>query len=189
MQLPTDAEVRLLVAAAQQHDEGAYDRLYSLYAEPLYHFFVYRCKDPHIAEDLTSGVFLRVVEALPRFVTPPQSPALALTSWLFRIARNLLSDFQQRRRPQVALDERWAGGQQPGDTVERQLEYEEVRAAMLQLTDEQQQVVMLRFVEDLSLEDVATITGQTVGGVKSMQHRALRRLSTLLDHFRDPHKG
>lgn len=181
MQLPSDAEVVALVEAAQRYNEEAFDRLYGLYADAIFHFFVYRSGDHQTAEDLTSDVFLRVVEALPRFVLPPHNQALTWTSWLFRIASNQLRDWRRRQKRQwVPLDDQLPSAHSASDPVERQLEYAEVRAALQHLTSEQQQVLLLRFVEELSLEDVAEITGQKIGAVKSMQHRALKSLGRLL---------
>lgn len=181
MQLPSDAEVIELVKRAQLFDEAAFDALYLLYADAIFHYFVYRADNQQTAEDLTSEVFLRMVEHLPRFVLPDTAPALAWTSWLFRIASNQLRDYRRRtKRPLVELDERLPSPQLVSDSIDRQLEYEEVRQALEHLTKEQQYVLLLRFVEELSLEDVAAMTGQTVGGVKSMQHRALKSLGRLL---------
>lgn len=183
MQLPSDAEVVALITAAQQYDEDAFDRLYVIYADAVFHFFAYRCGDHHVAEDLTSTLFLKVVEALPRFVLPNRNQALACTGWIFQIANNLLRDhFRRNKRQLVPLDERMPSPHLLDDRLERQVEFDEVRSALQTLTEEQQQVLLLRFVEEHSLEEVATIMGRAVGAVKSMQHRALKRLSRLLQH-------
>ena len=132
-----------------------------------------RAPDP---EDLLGEVFLQVARDLPRFKGEPT----ALRGWVFAIARNRLLDARRRasRRPVVATDEvpdvpEASGPAEPFDP--------ELLAALAQLTPDQREVIGLRFVADLALEDVARITGRKVGAVKAMQHRALAQLARILD--------
>ncbi|GAC1358738.1 MAG: sigma-70 family RNA polymerase sigma factor [Herpetosiphon sp.] len=187
MQLPPDSTLCSLVRAAQQFDEQAFDELYGLFADAIYKYFVYRCNDQETAEDLTSSVFLRVVEALPRFQLPEKGESAAFTGWIFRIASNQLQDYYRRTKRQFEpLHEQIASPLVVGEAVDLEAEYQEVRTALSFLTDDQQHVLFLRFSEELSIEAVATITGQNVSGVKSMQHRALRRLATVLERILRP---
>ncbi|MGN6693182.1 MAG: RNA polymerase sigma factor [Aquihabitans sp.] len=125
-------------------------------------------------DDLLGEVFFQVTRSLPQFEGDEDD----LRRWLFTIARNRVIDAQRRRsrRPRtVALgshDVEVAGPEEP---------HEELLAAMAALTDEQREVVALRFIADLPLEDVAHLTGRTVGAIKSMQHRALDQLAHRLD--------
>lgn len=132
-----------------------------------------RAPDP---EDLLGEVFLQVARDLPRFKGEPT----ALRGWVFAIARNRLLDARRRasRRPVVATDEvpdvpEASGPAEPFAP--------ELLAALAQLTPDQREVIGLRFVADLALEDVARITGRKVGAVKAMQHRALAQLARILD--------
>lgn len=126
------------------------------------------------ADDLLSEVFLHVARSLPRFRGTDDE----VRRWIFTIARNrLVDDYRRRsRRPKLAradVAEREAPGEEePIDP--------ELVAALAQLTPEQREVVVLRFVGDLSLEDVAAITQRSVGAVKSMQHRALGELARIV---------
>jgi RNA polymerase sigma-70 factor (ECF subfamily) len=129
-------------------------------------------------EDVLSEVFLQVARALPRF----QGPDDELRPWLFTIARNRAIDDRRHRRRRPVLAEApeahgrelsGAGDPAPFDPV--------LVAALARLTPDQREVVVLRFVADLSLDDVAQITGRPAGAVKSMQHRALAQLARILD--------
>lgn len=131
-----------------------------------------RAPDP---EDLLAEVFLQVARDLPRF----KGDDAALRRWVFAIAHNRLLDAgrRQRRRPQVA--ERAvpdAPAQPPPDPLDPELV-----EALSTLTDEQREVVVLRFVADLSLQEVARMTRRKVEAVKALQHRALQALAKQLE--------
>lgn len=190
MQLPPDAEIISLVRGAQQHDPRSFDRLYEQYADPLYRYFYYRSGDQHIAEELVSEVFLRMVEAIGRFRLPDRTQARAFTAWVYQIAyKRLVDHYRQQKRQTVELDEAIPAPFSADEIVDRSLEHEELREAIRMLTPEQQQVVLLRFVERLSTEEVAVITGQTIGAVKAMQHRALNSMAKLLGTSRNPREA
>lgn len=127
------------------------------------------------ADDVLSEVFLQVARSLPRFSGDDDH----LRAWVFTIARNRVIDAHRRRsvRPQL-VDSPVPDLAAPkaDDPVDPSLV-----AALAQLTQEQREVVVLRFVADLPLEEVATLTGRTEGAVKSMQHRALAQLARILD--------
>ena len=130
-----------------------------------------RAPDP---EDVLGEVFLQVARDLDRF----SGDELALRRWVFAIAHNRLLDARRRqgRRPAAADRE---VPDRPGppraDPVDPAL-----IEALSTLTSEQREVIVLRFVADLPLEDVARITRRRLGAVKAMQHRALETLGRLL---------
>ena len=125
-------------------------------------------------EDILGEVFLQVARDLPKF----RGDDDALRRWVFSIAYNRILDARRRegRRPRVAdrevPDKRAAAEPEPLDP--------DLVAALAQLTPEQREVVVLRFVADLPLADVAKITHRRVGAVKAMQHRALETLQQRL---------
>jgi RNA polymerase sigma-70 factor (ECF subfamily) len=186
MELPSDAEIASLVRGAQSHDPFAFDQLYDHFADPLYRYFYYRSGDRYIAEELVSEVFLRMVEAIVQFRLPERGQARAFSGWVFRIAyTRLVNHYRQQKRQSVELDESIPAPFSADELVDRSLEHEELRAAIRRLTPEQQHVVLLRFVERLSMEEVAQMTGQTTGAVKAMQHRALNAIARTLGTSRN----
>lgn len=127
----------------------------------------------------TQEVFLRVFRALDRF----DGDAEHLRSWVFSVARNLLIDERRAaaRRPVTAdasLPERGAPGTE--DDLVAGLDARHVRAVLDDLPDDQREVVVLRFLVDLPLADVAAVTGRSLTAVKALQHRGLARLRRLL---------
>jgi len=124
------------------------------------------------SEDMLSDVFLDVLRGLDRFDGDDE----ALRRWVFTIAHHRLVDERRKiaRRRRFAVQPQ-APVPAPAEPLDRDLE-----AALDLLTPEQREVVVLRFVADLSLETVATMTGRSVGAVKALQHRALARLQLAL---------
>ncbi|MFZ6003710.1 MAG: RNA polymerase sigma factor [Actinomycetota bacterium] len=134
-------------------------------------------------EDLLSEVFLQVARSLPRF----RGDDDAMRRWIFTIARNRLIDESRRRRRRPSTR---AGPvpDVPARSAEDSFDPALLRA-LGQLTADQREVVVLRFVADLSLDEVATITKRAPGAVKSMQHRALAQLARILERESDAVPG
>jgi RNA polymerase sigma-70 factor, ECF subfamily len=166
-------EVRKLVARAQGGEREALEELYLMHFDRIYSYLHMTVGNRHDAEDLTTQTFLRMLESIGKF----QFQSAPFSAWLFRIAHNLSMDhFRANRRwqPEEEVPE------SPG-TEEISAEDEAFQAigrrSMLELIDdlsqEQQQVLTLKFVFSFSNGEVATILGKTEGAVKSLQHRAL----------------
>lgn len=139
--------------------------------------------DAELAEDLTADVFLKMIEDLPRY----EERGLPFGAWLFRIARARLIDHWRRqgRRPLVALEDTETGPQLSQDIPEDEIAVSEmIQRALRVLTEEQREVVVLRFLVGMSLEEVARAMGKSVGAVKALQHRALSALARYLEKIR-----
>lgn len=179
-------EEKLLEGARRLDPEALrtlHDRLY----EPVYRYVHFKVSDPQASEDLTSEVFLRMLEALRRDRTWNTTP----DAWIFGIARNVVADHYRKigRRAEVALDERLAmpDEQSPTQLVIDTEQHQALAQAMTSLTDEQRDVILLRFMEGLSIDDVAEAIGKTPGAVKGLQHRALRALSEAVQSLSGEH--
>ena len=173
---PSSAEVRRLVERGQAGDREALEELYLLHFDRIYSYLHMSVGNRHDAEDLTTQVFLRMLEKIGTF----RWQSAPFSAWLFRIAHNLAMDhFRANRRWQPEEDVPEA----PGDaepSAESQAMHSIGRQSMLDLienlSDEQQQVLTLKFVFNFANADVATILGKSEGAVKSLQHRALASL-------------
>ncbi len=166
-----------LLEQARRFDPDALRALHNRLYEPVYRYVHFKVSDPQASEDLTSEVFLRVLEALKKGKMWKTTP----DAWIFGIARNVVADHYRKagRRPEVALDERLAMPDEQNLTqrVVVAEQHEELAKAITTLTDEQRDVVLLRFMEGLSINDVAEVLNKTPGAVKGLQHRALRALA------------
>ena len=169
-----------LIARLKAYDEAAIRQVYRLHADGIYRYALYQSGDPSLAEDVAGEVFARMIESIGSY-TYRGAP---FSAWLYRVARNLVIDHQRRGarlKPLEAADEARTLADNPVELAERQLTWEELRIAMSELTDEQRQVVVLKFIENLDNAEVAEIIGKSEGSVKSLQHRALRTLRRLLE--------
>jgi RNA polymerase sigma-70 factor (ECF subfamily) len=167
------ADIRRLVERAQQGDRDALEELYLIHFDRIYSYLHMSVGNRHDAEDLTTQTFLRMLEAIGRF----RWQAVPFSAWLFRIAHNLAMDhFRATRRvqPEEVVPE--AEGAE-SDSAELEAMHSIGRQSLLELienlSEEQQQVLTLKFVFNFSNAEVATILEKTEGAVKSLQHRAL----------------
>jgi len=170
-----DAAIERLVAEAQAGDAWAFGSLFDHYHLPVYRYIASRVHRPSDAEDLTQLVFVKALEALPRY----ESRGIPFGGWLFRLARNTVIDHVRTRHEHVDLDAA-AGhaGQDAGPeqvTVERQ-DMDEVAAALASLTDDQRDAIALRFFAGLSAREAAEVMGKQEGTVRGLQFRAIAAL-------------
>ncbi|MCJ7509971.1 MAG: sigma-70 family RNA polymerase sigma factor [Dehalococcoidia bacterium] len=168
-----------LIRRAQEFDQEALGWLYQLFYPKLYNYAYLQLGDVQQAEDLASEVLLRVMESLKDY----RFRGLPVSAWVFRIARNYVIDLSRRRqrRPQVSLYEGIPDTEaSPHAAAERAIAQDELRLALTRLTEEQRQVIILKFVEGMDNTSVARVLGRSQGAVKSLQHRALVSLKRLL---------
>jgi len=169
----------LLIEQAKRYDQKAISELYKRHVQNIYRYIYYRVGDVNVAEDLTAEVFLKALEGLEGFTYR----GIPFSAWLHRIAQARIMDHfrQQARRELLPLDERLVATEKSLQAVtEARLEHEELQSALAQLTDDQQQVIILKFVEGLSNAEVARILGKSEGAIKSLQHRALNSLQRIM---------
>jgi RNA polymerase sigma-70 factor (ECF subfamily) len=127
-----------------------------------------------------------VAETFSRFLHALQAghgPQNYLQAYLYRVAHNWITDFYRRRTPPaLPLDVELRAGTEadPQHATAQAFELQRVRSALELLTSEQRQVVMLKYLEDLSNDEIAQTLGKPVGAVKALQHRALAALRRLL---------
>lgn len=173
-----------LVKNAQMYDESALHQLYERYYPRIYNYAFLQMGDVHAAEDLTSDVMLKMLESIHKY----NFRGLPFGAWVFRIARNRLIDLHRRRkrRGEVNLSETISGTlANPESMAERALERGQIQIALKHLTDEQRQVIVLKFIQGFDNRSVGRIMGRSEGAVKSLQHRALGSLRRVLSG--EPH--
>jgi RNA polymerase sigma-70 factor (ECF subfamily) len=167
-----------LVNQAKRGDDRAFSELYRRHVDMIYRYTYARVRDATVAEDLTAQVFLKAFEGLPNY----QPRGAPFSAWLYRIAHARTVDYwrqQQRRKEVVLLDSLPATDPLPEDVVVARSEWDAAVDLLAQLTDDQRDVIILRFIEEMSLAEVADTLDKTVGAVKALQHRALASLARL----------
>ena len=174
------ADEAALVARAKALDDGAWETLFHDHYDQIRTYLRYRIGDASAAEDLASQAFLEAVAGIGRF----EYRGVPIRAWLFRIARNISNDYvrRERNRPGVALTPQEAPS--PTRGLEHDLEVQQLTAALEHVTDEQRQVLVLRFLLDLSVAETSRVMAKSQGAIKTLQHRALaaaRRALSAID--------
>src|SRR5688572_7528102 len=172
-----------LVARLKDRVDDAYREVLERYSDPLYNYLYGITGDMQLSQDILGDTFLRMVEKIDTY-TYYGAPFKA---WLYRIAHNLAINAIKRAGHTVGvedLDRVAKPVTDPAIRVAAQIEEEELRAALRaalpELTEEQQQVLMLRFVEGQSSGEVAQTLGKSENAVKQLQFRAVRSLERLM---------
>lgn len=168
-----------IIQRAQKGDREAVGTLYETHSPAIYRYILYRVTSTADAEDLTAEVFLKMVEGLPAY----RQTGAPFESWLYRIAAARIIDFRRRakRRSHMGLNDSMTDSKPlPEEQLQHRQELESLRHAVQKLSDEQQTILILRFIERKSHQEVADILGRSVTAVKSVQHRALLELTSLL---------
>ncbi|MFN8493286.1 MAG: sigma-70 family RNA polymerase sigma factor [Caldilineaceae bacterium] len=172
-----------LLETAIHYDEAALSELYDRYEAKIYSYIYRRTGEQTLAEDLTAQVFLKMLEAIRN----RRAWHSSFSGWLYRIAHNLVIDYYRQRghQVQVSLDDAPSlpdADQNPVQATEMKLDAERLRAAISRLTDEQAEVVSLRFLEGYSINEVAEMMNKTEGSIKALQYRAVATLRQFLQY-------
>jgi len=165
-----------LLTKAGQFDTRALTEIYDLYSPRLYRYAMRLLGDDCAAEDCVSETFSRFLKALQA----GKGPRDYLQAYLFRTAHNLVVDHYRRQPLVEELDDDLPQAETTEGVAEEDMRQSRVRAALLKLTEDQQQVVSLKFLEGWENEEIAHALHKPVGAVKSLQHRALAQLQKFL---------
>lgn len=166
----------LLLNRARSLDPDALAEIHDTYYVPIFRYIAVRINDQATAEDLTSEVFTRLLSAL-REKSAPQN---TIRGWLYGVASRIVKDHyrKQYRRPVTELDENLTSDLgNPVEAFNEKLTQEQLREAITELTEDQQQVIALRFGYEMSIRDVAESMGKSEGSIKMLQARAVAALT------------
>ncbi len=170
-----DAAIERLVTEARSGDSWAFGMIFDHYHDAIYRFIASRVQRPSDAEDLTQLVFVKALEALPRY----ESRGVPFGGWLFRLARNVVIDHVRTRREHVTLEvivEKSSDDQGPDELAVLRQEMDSIAHALRRLTPEQREAVELRFFAGLSAKEAAEAMGRQEGTVRGLQFRAIAAL-------------
>jgi RNA polymerase sigma-70 factor (ECF subfamily) len=176
---PERDEERRLVHLAVAKDQAAFAELYDRHVVRVYRHIYYLVGDAREAEDLTAQTFLKAWEAIGRY----KERGAPIVAWLLRIAHNHTVSYLRSRRDHSELDDGYVDQKRAGnpeEVLEQSSDERSVREAVMQLRDEQRQVIMLRFVEEMGYQEVAQVIGKSVPAVRVIQHRALGNLRKIM---------
>ncbi len=176
MRNPVSDEQHLLQRASRLETQ-ALAEIYDTYSPGIYRYSMRLLGDECLAEDCVADTFARFLKSLRE----RRGPRERLQAYLYRIAHNWIVDSYRNNGQTVSLgDAHRSEADLPEEEAAKRIRQKQVRAAIRQLTPEQQMVVSLKYLEEWSNEEVAKALKKPVGAVKSLQHRALRSLYKLL---------
>ena len=153
----------------------AFGELYTRYLDAIYRYIYFRVGDTHEAEDLTETVFLKAWQAIPGY----RDIGLKFSSWLYRIAHNVVIDFHRKCRsdplyqPDCASDEDIEVSALISNQIRDVEETSTLAQAISKLSEDQQQIILLRFIEGLSHTEISRMMNRTEGACRMLQNRAL----------------
>jgi RNA polymerase sigma-70 factor, ECF subfamily len=168
-----------LVTRARQLDPEALTEIHALYYGPIFKYIAYRVDDRDAAQDLASEVFIRLIDALKANRAPQQT----LKGWLYGAATNVINEHRRKQKRSIVLDldeSMESTDPNPEALIEMGVDQADLRAALDELTKEQQMVITLRFGSGLSIREIAGAMGKTEGAVKQLQIRAIDALTRRL---------
>lgn len=179
-----DLELRRIITQAKSGDVGAFGELYTRYASMILRYLYARLREQESAQDLTQEVFVRVIKGIGGFEYRGEKSFLG---WLYTIAGNVLIGQARRKRAiSTPLDEHLELIDPHGqDAVHSIFDRVALEQAITQLTDDQQQVLTLKFFADMTNQEIAHVLGRTEGAIKALQHRALHALQQILERDRE----
>jgi RNA polymerase sigma-70 factor (ECF subfamily) len=173
-----DINEKALLYRAHAGDRGAAGTLYEHYYRDIYSYVFYRVDDAPTAEDLSAEVFVRMIRHLPGFLHQGKP----FISWLYTLAKKVIDDY--RRNPAQLISARQISGNGSNGRAHHQTQDQEAlgcfQRALQQLSDKQKEIIIHRFVEGRSVEDIADLINQSERAVKTMQLNALRSLEEAL---------
>ena len=155
-------------------DPEAFSYLYEKNVTRIYNYIFYRIGSATDAEDITSRVFYRAFGHINNYV----EKGVPFSAWLYRIAHNLIANWHRDnlRRKEVPLEDHLDLPQkidQPERMLEKNQEMAQLLKAIRRISPERQQLILLKYLEDLSNAEIALIMGRSEGAIKSLYHRAL----------------
>ena len=166
-----------VLTRASQGDRDAFGLLYERYIDRIFNYVYYRTGNLHDAEDLTARVFQRAMNHIKNY----KDRGVPFSAWLYRIAHNLVANWHRdrSRRQEIPINDvpvLPSKGDHPERNLVRSQEQDSLLRLIRRLPSERQNLLILKFVENMSNAEIGAIMGRSEGAVKSLYHRTLLAL-------------
>ncbi len=183
----TEINDKKVLARAAKGDTEAFSELYNRYVGRIYSYIYYRTGNTFDAEDLTARVFHRAIGHIGTYT----DRGVPFSAWLYRIAHNLVANWHRdnSRRNEVSLDDHLELpqiGDHPEMMLVRTQELEKLLSAIRRLPDDRQQIIILKFTQQMTNAEIAVIMARSEGAIKSLYHRTLMELRAYLEQIIEP---
>ncbi len=172
-------DLKALVVKAQAGDSDAFAQIYDELVKPVYRYIYYKTS-AEVAEDLTEDTFLKVWQNLKKY-KPTKHP---FSSWVYRIAHNLVIDHYRKHDSVSEIHDNFADDKEHSDPEKQtQVKLTKIRLEKVikKLPGNYQEVIVLKYINDLTNPEIAAAIGKSEGAVRTLQSRALKELRSMLD--------
>lgn len=174
---------KYLLFKAKTKDPDAFSKVYDLYTDRIYRFIYFKVSGKEEAQDLTAEVFLKTWQYII-----DGKEIKNLNALFYKIARNLVIDhYRKESRKEISLEREIMEQQEikmifdSKSKVEQQIQYKQIEDQLRNLKDEYREVVILRFIEELSIKEIAEVLGKKSGAVRVILYRAINALKELME--------
>lgn len=175
-----DKKLEDLVIKSQKGDSEAFAQLYDFFVTPIYRYIFYKVNKEDV-EDLTEMLFMKAWENIRKYRKQKNK---SFKAWLFRITHNLVVDHYRITREHSSLDPRLQDTKRHNDPIERaegSINNENLKFAIGKLKKNYQQIIVLKFINELSNEEICKVMKKSEGSVRILQFRALKALKTVMN--------
>ncbi len=160
-------------------DQKHFPKFYHENVKRIYRFIYFRCGgNKEVSEDLTQDVFVKALNAFGSY-----DPKISASSWIFTIARNHLINYMEKQRPGVALEDieqTWWDRMNWDQKAERSYDVKEMMKAIERLPKAEAELVRYKYLDGYSYDEIAQMTGKTVGSLRVQSHRTIKNLKKIL---------
>lgn len=168
-----------LIKRVQKIDAEAFGRLYDQYSPAIYRFILLKISNKAATEDLTHQTFLKAWQSIENY----QAQGFPFSSWLYRIAHNLVIDYYRTEKPYLNLEtiKEVSAKSDLEEKIDQEYDLNLIKTAIKELLPEQQTVIIMKFVEDFTNKEIAAVLGKSEGAIKIAQYRSLKNLKKIID--------
>lgn len=168
-----------LIKRVQKRDAEAFGRLYDQYSPAIYRFVLLKVSNKAATEDLTHQVFLKAWQNIENY----QTHGFPFSSWLYRIAHNLVIDYYRTEKHYSDLEiiKEVSVSSNLEEKIDQKRDLNLIKTAIKELPTEQQTIIIMKFVEDLTNKEIAAVLGKSEGAIKTAQYRSLENLKKIIN--------
>ncbi len=173
-------DLKALVRLAKKGDAEAFGKIYDALITPVYRYIFYRV-DKQIAEDLTEDTFLKVWQNIKKYKEASKTP---FSAWVFKIAHNIVCDHYRKNQSVSEIDENLPDNTidlNPSTQINVKFNQIKLRKAINKLPENFQQVIILKYINELDNDEISKATGRSEGSIRTIQFRALKQLRVFLE--------
>lgn len=168
-----------LIKKAKNRDSEAFGLLYDHYLPAIYRFILLKIGEKATTEDLAHQVFLNAWQNIENY----QIQGFPFSSWLYRIAHNAVIDYYRTDKKNLNLEniQEIAAVNNLEEKIDQEFELNIIKAALKELPEEQQSIVIMKFVEEMTNKEIAAALGKSEGAIKTAQHRCLKNIKEIIN--------